>query len=106
MKNQKDIVEKILSLSESKYADSEIYLFGSQARGEANSASDWDLLILLNEDEVPFEVETSIMDDFYTIELETGQIISPMIYPKKEWNSKYRITPFFRNVNREMTRLQ
>jgi hypothetical protein len=33
------------------------------------------------------------MDELYNIELETGQIMSPLIYPKKEWNTKYRITP-------------
>lgn len=106
MTKRDKVIEKILELSEKKYPDAEIYLYGSQARGDANKFSDWDLLILLNSDNVPFSLETEIMDELYNIELETGQIMSPLIYPKKEWNTKYRITPLYENINKEGIRLK
>ena len=106
MTKREKIIGKILELSEKKYPDAEIYLYGSQARGDAKRLSDWDLLILLNSENIPFSLETEIMDEFYNIELETGQIISPIIYPKKEWNTKYRITPLFENINKEGIRLK
>lgn len=106
MTKRDKVIEKILELSEQKYPDAEIYLYGSQARGDANKFSDWDLLILLNSDNVPFSLETEIMDELYNIELETGQIMSPLIYPKKEWNTKYRITPLYENINKEGIRLK
>lgn len=100
------IIEKILELSRSKYPDAEIYLYGSQARGDAKPLSDWDLLILLNAESISFSMETEIMDELYNIELETGQIISPMIYPKKEWTTKYKITPLYQNIRKEGIRLK
>jgi uncharacterized protein len=106
MTKREKIIQKILELSEKKYPDAEIYLYGSQARGNAKPLSDWDLLILLSNDNIPFSLETEIMDEFYNIELETGQIISPLIYPKKEWNSKYKTTPLFESINKEGIRLK
>ncbi|HPX76073.1 MAG TPA: nucleotidyltransferase domain-containing protein [Bacteroidales bacterium] len=94
-----------MELSREKYTDAEIYLYGSHARGDAKPFSDWDLLILLNLKEIPFALETKIMDEFYEIELETGEIFSPLIYPKEEWNVKYRQTPLYENIKNESIRL-
>lgn len=95
-----------MELSEKKYPDAEIYLYGSHARGNAKALSDWDLLILLNSEKISFSLETEIMDEFYNIELETGQIIAPIIYPLKEWNTKYKITPLYENISKEGIRLR
>ncbi len=106
MNKREKIIQKILELSNKKYPDAEIYLYGSQARGDANPLSDWDLLVLLNSENIPFSLEIEIMDGFYDIELETGQIISPIIYPKKEWNNKYKITPLYENIQKEGIKIQ
>lgn len=86
--------------------DSEVYLYGSQARGDANKFSDWDLLILLNMKSVSFDFETRFMDEFYEIELETGEIISPLIYSKNDWNTNHTITPLFENIQKEGVRIK
>jgi len=99
------ITQKIRELTLSKYPEAEVYLYGSQARNDAKAMSDWDLLILLNTKNVSFSLETEIMDEFYEIELETGEIISPMIYPKEEWGKKYRNTPLYQNITKEAIRL-
>jgi predicted nucleotidyltransferase len=81
--------------------DAEIYLYGSRARGDSNLFSDWDLLILLNTKQVSFDYETQLMDSLYDVELETGEVISPLFYPKDEWYTNYSITPFFENIQNE-----
>ncbi|MEN8201829.1 MAG: nucleotidyltransferase domain-containing protein [Bacteroidota bacterium] len=86
--------------------DSELYLYGSQARGNAKKVSDWDLLILLNSQNISFEFETNFMNEFYDLELETGEVFSPMIYSKNDWNTNYLVTPFFENIKREGIRLK
>ena len=86
--------------------DSEVYLYGSQARGNAKRLSDWDLLILLNSANVSFDFETKFMDEFYELELKTGEIFSPLIYSKKDWNSNYSITPLYENIQKEGIRLK
>jgi len=90
-----------------RYApDSEVYLYGSQARGNAKKLSDWDLLILLNTPNVSFDFETKFMDEFYELELKTGEIFSPLIYSKNDWNSHYTITPFYESIQKEGIRLK
>jgi uncharacterized protein len=106
MSNREKIIKKILRLSDTIYPGVEIYLYGSQARGDADFKSDWDLLVLLNSSEIPVSTEKSLMDEFYKIELETGAVISPLIYPKNDWFNKYRITPLFENIERESIRLK
>ena len=86
--------------------DSEVYLYGSQARGSAKKLSDWDLLILLNRPGISFALETKFMDDFYDLELETGEVISPLIYSKTDWNNKYAITPLFEIIKNEGIKLK
>jgi len=106
MTNYDHIIERIVRLANSNYPDSEIFLYGSQARGDSKKDSDWDLLILLNLKSIPFDLETKIMDDFYDIELETGVIISPLIYSKSDWIEKQSITPLFENVQKEGIRIK
>jgi predicted nucleotidyltransferase len=106
MSKRDKIIQQILELTASQYPDAEVYLYGSQARGDAKPLSDWDLLILLNAKSVPFLLETKIMDEFYEIELETGAIISPLIYPREEWSNKYNHTPLFENIEKEAIRLR
>ncbi|MGB3778394.1 MAG: nucleotidyltransferase domain-containing protein [Tunicatimonas sp.] len=100
------IIRKIRELLATNYPEAEVYLYGSQAREEAKRLSDWDLLILLNAESIPFTVETKMMDEFYEIELEVGEIISPLIYPKEVWMSKYRQTPLFENIEKEGIQLR
>ena len=106
MTSKDKILNRILRLTNETDPESEIYLYGSQARGDSQKLSDWDLLVLLNINEIPFALETSLMDEFYEIELETGQIISPLIYSKKDWEENYSFTPLFENIKKEGIRIQ
>ncbi len=47
------------------------------------------------------EIEESISYPLYDLEIEFGEVISPMIYSEKEWKNKYAVTPFYKNVMRE-----
>ncbi len=101
MKSNEKILERIIAAINKTAPDSEIYLYGSRARGDYKKLSDWDLLILLNSENIPFSVETKLIDDLFEVELETGEVFSPLIYSKKEWKHKYSITPLFKNIKRE-----
>ncbi len=91
-------IKKIVTEQEPK---AKIYLYGSRSRGTAKSNADWDLLILLNKDKISPEDEQKISYPLYDLEFDTGEVISPMIYSEKEWNTKHKITPFYQNVMRE-----
>jgi hypothetical protein len=47
------------------------------------------------------DVEHKITDPLFDFELEIGEVISSMVYSEKEWNSKYKVTPFYTNVMRD-----
>ena len=106
MTKKDNILSKVIRIVNNTEPDSEIYLYGSRARGDFKQNSDWDLLILLNIKNISFEYETKIMDSFYEIELETGEIFSPLIYSKNEWNNKHSITPLFENIKKEGVRVK
>lgn len=77
------------------------YLFGSRARGDFQIDSDWDILILVDEQRVTNEIEDKFRDELYDIELESGQIISSFIYPKKYWENTLIYSPLYKNIQRE-----
>jgi len=106
MSKKVQILQMIKTVIDRNAPNAELYLYGSRARGKSNKLSDWDLLILLNGSDVSFDFELKIMDELYDIELETGEIISPLIYSKNDWNSNYSITPFYENVKNEGVRLK
>ncbi|MCD4698320.1 MAG: nucleotidyltransferase domain-containing protein [Bacteroidales bacterium] len=79
----------------------DIILYGSRARGTASIDSDWDILILLNSRKLTFNLEKKFIDELYEIEIETGEVISPLIYTKNEWEKEQSITPLFENIIKE-----
>lgn len=106
MIDKEQILQKIISVINDNAPESEVYLYGSQARGDSNKLSDWDLLILLNRQNISFDFETRFMDEFYEIELATGEIISPLIYSKNDWNINHAVTPLFEMIQKEGVRIK
>ena len=101
MDSDNKILSQIKKIVKKRDPSAKIYLYGSRSRGTATSESDWDLLILLNRDNISFEVEREITSPLYDLEFDTGEVISPMVYTEKEWNAKYKVTPFYKNVMKE-----
>ncbi len=95
------IIRQIKQIVKGKAPSAKIYLYGSRSRGTAKDGSDWDVLILLGKENVSPEEEREITYSLFDLEFETGEVISPMVYSEKEWNTKYRATPFYRNVMKE-----
>jgi len=81
--------------------DAEIILFGSYARGDMYKDSDIDLLILVNKEKISFTDEMKLTTPLYNLEIDTGNIISPLVFTKTTWETKHRITPFYENIRKE-----
>ena len=78
-----------------------LILYGSYARGDYRDNSDVDLLILIDKDKISRSDEKRIKYPLYDIEFDTGTIISPLVFSKKDWEKRHKITPFYENVIRE-----
>jgi predicted nucleotidyltransferase len=105
MESKNLIIERIVSVVNKTSPQSQVFLYGSRARGNAKNSSDWDILILMNKNKVTFTDETDFMDAFYELELETGEVLSPLIYAQNEWKKKYSQTALFENIKRDGIRL-
>ena len=105
MSDKEKMIEKIKETVLNTAPDSEVYLYGSQARESNNESSDWDLLVLLHQNKISFDFETKFMDDFYELELLTGAVISPLIYAKTDWGKRHLHSPLFENIQKDGIRI-
>ena len=91
------IRDEVLSL----LPGADIILYGSRARSEAGSESDWDFLILL--DRQPDQnMVAELRDRLYELELENDTVLSAIVRSRGEWNSElYSMLPFKETVDRD-----
>ncbi len=97
--------EQIINAILKKDSQAEVYLFGSRARGDNRPDSDWDILILVDDEKVTLDTEDKFRDDLYNLELEYGQVISTFIYTKKYWQNILFYSPLYESVIQEGIRL-
>ena len=78
-----------------------VVLYGSRARGTSDKSSDWDVLVLLDSEDVDLRTEQKFRHSLFDLELEIEEPISVFVYSKSQWESKYKVTPFYKNVKKE-----
>lgn len=89
-----EVIEQIKDIIRHVAPTAKTILYGSQARNEARSDSDIDLLILLDGEKITLKEEEAITLPLYELELKTGISISPMVMLKKLWENRPFKTPF------------
>jgi len=105
MSPRDDILKRIKSSVRLSEPGATIILFGSYARGDNMKNSDLDILILLDKKKISREDEKRIKYPLYDIEFDSGQMISPLVFSKTEWETKHKLTPFYQNVISEGIKL-
>jgi len=89
----------VLSLDQ----NAQIILFGSRARGDSKIDSDWDFLIITSK---PLDEENKIemQKRLYNTELETEEVISPIIHFREDWED-LSIIPLYQIIQEEGIRI-
>ncbi len=103
--NQHVLLNRVKSALKGKDPSAEVFLYGSRARGDNRSDSDWDILMITSKNEISFDYEADLRDPILDIELETGEIISLLVYSLSDWKNKKSISPLFINVIKEGIRI-
>lgn len=85
-------------------AGSQVWLYGSRARGEAREDSDWDILILLDKPSVTSADEDQYAYPFVDLGWDYASAVSPQVYALEDWK-RQSFTPFYQNVERDKVRI-
>ncbi len=85
-------------------ANAKVILFGSRARGDWHNGSDWDVLVLLDKDNISERDHELYSYPFWALGWETDEMIHPIIYTMKEWE-KRNGSEFYRNITSEGIRI-
>lgn len=81
-------------------AGAKLLLFGSQARGDADAGSDWDLLVIVDKAMLSSAEEDDYTYSFYELGWKLGEEINPVLYTDSQWQQRSS-TPFYKNVMSE-----
>jgi len=94
------ILKKIQALKRQILPNEKVILFGSQARGDAHEASDWDLLVLLDKPEKTIDDYRKYRHPFVELGWSLGQYFSTKIFTSSEWE-KQKPSLFYKNVEHD-----
>jgi len=86
-------LKKSISL---KYDLQEMYLFGSNARGDNSPDSDIDVFVCLSK--VNRTIEEDLFDTAYALELKYDCVIDLFVFDKKIYKGVYAQLPIYKNV--------
>jgi len=105
MLKDQNIVSQIQSLGKKILPKgSTLLLYGSRARGDYRTDSDWDLLVLLNRPQKEDTDFSSISYPLMELGFDLGQYFSVHTYSQQEWQ-KMSFLPFYKNVERDKIQL-
>ena len=95
------IVKALSDILQRIAPDATAILYGSEARGEAHSDSDIDLLILVDKEKLTLKEEQEITYPLYDVEIDTGVMINPIVISRKKWEDLKSRSLFYYNVMME-----
>ena len=78
----------------------EVILFGSRARGDFRTDSDWDFLIIFKKKKVSKTEKKRVRNSLYELELKTDEVISALVHTEEEWE-KRSVTPIYQIIKKE-----
>jgi len=93
----KQILEDIRNLKRQLLPNDRLILFGSQARGDSRSNSDWDMLVIVNSDSTNLDDEIKYSYPLTKLGWKYNVDLNVLLYSKNDWERR-NFMPFYKNV--------
>ncbi|MEZ0609628.1 nucleotidyltransferase domain-containing protein [Fibrella sp. WM1] len=103
MMNRQAFIQAVKQTIQQIDPQAEVWLFGSQARGDARPDSDWDFL-MLTDLPVDRRFKRQVRDQVFYLGMETGETISTTIQNRADWQ-RLSATHLYQNIKLEGKRL-
>lgn len=98
---QEELLRRVKETVHEIEPGAEIILYGSRARQEAGSESDWDFLVLVAGPITEARAD-AVRHRLYEIEWDSGEVLCAVVRSREEWQSpRYRAMPFHQSVERD-----
>jgi predicted nucleotidyltransferase len=94
------IPDKVKKQIKTHDPEAQVLLFGSRARGDYHTDSDWDFLILVSDHLYSKAFKYQLWDELYQLELQYDVVITGLIHAKGEW-AKRKITPLYETIAKD-----
>lgn len=91
-------------LLDERIGESEVIVFGSQARGKAGPDSDLDICVIVEKRNKT--VQDRILDCAWEVGFENGVVIAPIIYSKGDWAGIMSRSPIVQSIRSEGIKLR
>jgi uncharacterized protein len=93
------IKEKVQSI----LPGAEVFLFGSQVKGTATDESDWDVLILIQQEVTP-AIKHQIHERLFPLSVELGRFINYLLVQESHWYNDAAYYSLRIAIDKEMKR--
>ena len=101
MLQRKEVIDKIRLIGKDSIPEGgRMFLFGSQARGDAHEDSDWDILILLNKSRIENKDFDEVAYPIIEMGWKMGIQINPLLYTFESWEQR-KFSLFYKNVQKD-----
>jgi len=102
-KKAKKIAGSFKRLLDERIGESEVIIFGSQARGDAKTGSDLDLCVIIEKNSRA--IQNQILDCAWEVGFQYGIVIAPLIYSKRDWAGIMSQSPIVQSIRSEGIKL-
>ena len=100
-----EAIKKIKEVLQKVAPNADVFLFGSEARGESRIDSDFDILVLEDADFITVAREKEITTPLFMLGYSDGIEVQPIVTTKSEWENRPFVTPFYQNVMNDRVKL-
>lgn len=97
----KKTLERLKSIITSEIADAEIMLFGNRVKGAYDAQTDWDILILTNDDK-PKTLKWELQEKLFNITMQQGARVNILLAQKAKWYTEKEFEVIRKRIEDEL----